>query len=68
VLLAAIPVAAGTPNVKVAIQLQAASTGHSQRVDPAGCAVITERGVVRGRGRVSVEDTATRARQTARRP
>ena len=51
-------------NVKVAILFQSASTGSTRAVDPSARVVITERGRVRGRGSVGVDDSTTRVRQT----
>ena len=55
--------AAGPPNVKVALQFESASSNRVTVADPAGRVIATGRGV-RGHGRLTVEDSRTRVRQT----
>ena len=55
--------AAGPPNVKVALQFESASSNRVTAADPAGRVIATGRGV-RGHGRLTVEDSRTRVRQT----
>jgi hypothetical protein len=63
-LLATSPAAAGPlRNVKVAVQFERTSDSRTEGADASGRLIVTER-KVSGRGRVTVEDTSTRIRQT----
>src|SRR2546426_762693 len=55
--------AAEPRNVKVALQFESRSSNRVTATDPAGRVIATGRGV-RGRGRLTVEDSRTRVRQT----
>ncbi len=55
--------AAEPRNVKVALQFESSSINRVTAADPAGRVIATGRGV-RGRGRLTVEDSRTRVRQT----
>ena len=55
--------AVGSQNVKVALQFESRSSNRVSAADPGGRVIATGRGV-RGHGRLTVEDSRTRVRQT----
>jgi len=55
--------AVGSQNVKVALQFESRSSNRVTAADPAGRVIATGRGV-RGHGRLTVDDSRTRVRQT----